>query len=80
MRQKSAGRSGLLLLLAGALLLSVTACKPNGGSSKTSSEEASSDAPAAVEIPTLPVNTVLVTEPDASDFLIAENGSPGPPS
>ncbi len=74
MRQKSAGRSGLLLLLAGALLLSVTACKPNGGSSKTSSEEASSDAPAAVEIPTLPVNTVLVTEPDASDFLIAENG------
>lgn len=74
MRQKSAGRSGLLLLLAGALLLSVTACKPNGGSSKTSSEEASSDAPAAVEIPTLPVNTVLVTEPNASDFLIAENG------
>lgn len=75
MRQKSAGRSGFLLLLTGALLFSLTACKSGASSSTPSSDAESSASPAIMEIPALPANTVLVTAPDASDFLIAENGT-----
>ncbi|HIW72862.1 MAG TPA: DUF4838 domain-containing protein [Firmicutes bacterium] len=63
------------LLLTGGALFSLTSCRSgNGASSAPSAEEGPRAPGVSAEIPTLPENTVLVTEPDASDFLIARDG------
>ena len=67
-------RSGLHIVLAGGILLTMTACKQTGSSS-SSAAEASSQIDALIQMPDLPENKTLITNPEASDFLIAENGT-----
>ena len=65
-------RTGLPLLLAGAILMSMTACRPE--EADTPSEE-SSQAAESASVPELPDNKTLVTNPGTADFVIAENGT-----
>ena len=67
--------SGLQILLVGGLLLSMTACKPEEASSSTPSQGGEgSTAATPVELPELPENKILVTNPGEGDFLIAQDG------
>ena len=69
-------RRGVQAALAGALLLSMTACKPGETSSSTPSQVGeSSTAASSAEIPELPENKILVTSPGEGDFLIAQDGT-----